>query len=62
MRYLFAVLGIVSIVVGFITTSTIRSDIQVQIVLTCLIGGFILIGIAVIISRIESFIARITVK
>ncbi|GJD64408.1 hypothetical protein [Methylobacterium frigidaeris] len=57
MGVLFAVLGLVTFVAGLAFTSTIRSDIQIQIVVTLLVGGIIMSGIGIALSRLKK-IAR----
>lgn len=53
MGSIFYVFGLLGIVGSFFAITTVRSDIQVQIVVTLFTGGLILVGIGSILGRLE---------
>jgi uncharacterized membrane protein HdeD (DUF308 family) len=53
MAVLYFVLGIISIILGLFATLTIKSDIQVIIVVLLVATGFILVGIADLFKRLD---------
>lgn len=57
---LFVALGVLTFIAGLAFTSTIRSDIQIQIVVTLLVGGVIMTGIGIALSRLKKIIRCVT--
>ncbi len=60
MGALFIVLGILTFISGLLFTSTIRSDIQIQIVVTQLVGGIVISGIGIVLGRLKKIIRAVT--
>lgn len=50
MRLILFVLGLIALASGIAVAGTIRSDIQVQILATCLIGAMLMFGQVAILS------------
>lgn len=53
MNILLNVVAIISLIGGLVASFVIQSDIRVEIVATCWIGGFLLMGIAHILMRLQ---------
>ena len=56
---LYVVLGVLTFIAGLAFTSTIRSDIQIQIVVTLLVGGIIMTGIGIALARLKKIIRAV---
>ncbi|TXN20032.1 MULTISPECIES: hypothetical protein [Methylobacterium] len=53
LNILLTVVAIISLIGGLVASFVIQSDIRVEIVATCWIGGFLLMGIAHILMRLQ---------
>ncbi|GEP00715.1 hypothetical protein [Methylobacterium haplocladii] len=53
MNILLTIVAIISLIGGLVASFVIQSDIRVEIVATCWIGGFLLMGIARILMRLQ---------
>jgi hypothetical protein len=59
MKLLFVGLGTLSIVLGVALTGRGASGIQIQVVITLVLNGLILIGIATVLGRLNRLISRL---
>ena len=59
MQILFALAGLLALIFGGWVAASIKSDIQIQIVATCLIGGGVLIGQSAILDQLAKLRDRL---
>jgi hypothetical protein len=58
MRALFGFVGAISILLGIAAVVTVRSDIQITLVATLILGGFSVIGIAAVLGRLDRLLSQ----
>ena len=54
MPILLNVTALIALISGLVASQVVQSDIRIEVVATCWIGGFLLAGLASILSRIQA--------
>ena len=60
MYVLLNVVAIIALVAGLVASQVVQSDIRIEVVATCWIGGFLLIGLASILGRLQQIEGRLS--